>query len=90
MRFYMVELNYQFRERLSEIHRPNRWDKTKTLLENQVAITESWTITVPADADEVAIEQAARNDAKVLAAVGDKTIAKCIVVKGKIINLIVK
>jgi len=47
-------------------------------------------VTLPAGADEAAMEQAARNDAKIQAAVGEKNIVKCIVVKGKIINLIVK
>jgi leucyl-tRNA synthetase len=46
-------------------------------------------ITVPADADEAAIEQAAKDDVKVAAALDGKPIRKVILVKGRLINLVV-
>ncbi|MEX0885175.1 MAG: leucine--tRNA ligase [Phycisphaeraceae bacterium] len=45
-------------------------------------------ITVPADADDDAIEAAARGDAKVADELVGKTVRKVIVVKGKLINIV--
>ncbi len=47
-------------------------------------------IRVPAGADEEAIKTAALADEKVLSRIAGKTIAKTIVVKGKLVNLVVK
>ena len=47
-------------------------------------------ITVAADADEQAMEDAARSDSKVQEAVGDATIRKVIVVKGRMVNIVAK
>ena len=53
-----MEINYQFRERFSVIHTSNRWDKTKTLADNEIDIDNSWWITVPDDADTVILNAA--------------------------------
>ena len=45
-------------------------------------------ITVPADADEAAIEASARQDPKVLAAIEGKTVRKVILVKDRLVNLV--
>ncbi len=45
-------------------------------------------VTVPADADEAAIEAAAKSDEKVAAALAGKTVRKAIVVKGRLVNLV--
>ena len=45
-------------------------------------------ITVPADADDTAIEAAARADEKVAAQLDGKTIRKVIVVKGRMVNIV--
>ena len=45
-------------------------------------------VTVPADADNAAIEAAALADDKVKAALADKTVRKIIVVKGKMVNVV--
>ena len=47
-------------------------------------------ITVPADADEAAIKNTATADEKVRAACGDKEIVKVLVVKGRLVNIVVK
>ncbi len=47
-------------------------------------------ITVPADADEQAIQETARNDDKIKPYLDGKTIHKFIVVKGRMINIVVK
>ena len=46
-------------------------------------------VTVPADADEAAIQAAALADDKVQAAIAGKSVKKAIVVKGKLLNLVV-
>ncbi len=47
-------------------------------------------ITVPADADEAAIKDAATSDEKVRAACAGKEIVKVLVVKGRLVNIVVK
>ncbi len=47
-------------------------------------------ITVPADAEEAQIKDAALADEKVRAAIGDKSIVKVLVVKGRLVNIVVK
>ncbi len=47
-------------------------------------------VVVTADADAVAIEQAARADEKIAELLGGKTVAKVIVVPGKLVNFVVK
>jgi leucyl-tRNA synthetase len=47
-------------------------------------------ITVAADADEETIKAAALADDKVIARLAGKTVVKTIVVKGKLVNLVVK
>ena len=47
-------------------------------------------ITVPADADEAAIKDAATADEKVRAACAGKEIVKVLVVKGRLVNIVVK
>ncbi|MBO5938459.1 MAG: hypothetical protein J6Q82_03055 [Clostridia bacterium] len=49
----MKELNYQFRQRLSIVHKPNRRDPEKKPTDNQIEFDSSWTITLPRDADVV-------------------------------------
>jgi len=46
-------------------------------------------VTVPADADDAAIEQAARADENVAAHIEGKAVRKVIVIKGKLINIVV-
>ena len=46
-------------------------------------------IQVAAEADDTALEQAAREDDKVAAAIAGKQVRKVIVVKGRLINLVV-
>jgi leucyl-tRNA synthetase len=47
-------------------------------------------ITVPADADEAQIRELALADPKVQAAIADKEIVKVLVVKGRLVNIVVK
>ena len=47
-------------------------------------------VTVPADADEAAIEQASLADEQIQAQIRGKTVHKVIVVKGRLVNLVVK
>jgi leucyl-tRNA synthetase len=47
-------------------------------------------VRVPADADQAALEAAARADEKVQEWVAGKRIVKVIVVPGKLVNLVVK
>ena len=44
------ELNYQFRQRMLEVHKKNRRIE-KPLGKGQIAITSAWKICVPADND---------------------------------------
>ena len=50
---FQKEVNYQFRQRYSVIHKPNRREETKCPTAAQVAITQAWSIVLPADADAV-------------------------------------
>ncbi|MEX2389950.1 MAG: class I tRNA ligase family protein, partial [Phycisphaeraceae bacterium] len=45
-------------------------------------------ISVPADADEAAVEAAAKADPKIAAAIEGKTLRKVIVIKGRLVNLV--
>ena len=56
----MKEINYQFRERMSEVHKPNRRDFSKKLCDGQIEIDDSWSITIPDNAD-IVIKNAARD-----------------------------
>ena len=47
------EINYQFRQRMSVVHKPNRYDPAKVPADGQVAVTTQWCITYPKDADKV-------------------------------------
>ncbi len=47
-------------------------------------------VVVPADADDVAIEEAARANPAVAALLGGKTVAKVVVVPGRLINFVVR
>ena len=47
-------------------------------------------ITVPADADETHIREVALADAKVQAFIAGKEIVKMLVVKGRLVNIVVK
>jgi leucyl-tRNA synthetase len=47
-------------------------------------------ISVPADADEATIEAAARADEKVAANLAGKQIVKTLVVRGRLVNFVVK
>ncbi len=49
----MKELNYQFRQRFSVVHRTDRRDYDKKCPEGYVEVDGSWCITVPRDADAV-------------------------------------
>jgi len=47
-------------------------------------------ITVPADADETHIREIALADPKVQAAIAGKEVVKVLVVKGRLVNIVVK
>ena len=47
-------------------------------------------ITVPADAEEAQIRETASADEKVQAAIAGKEIVKVLVVKGRLVNIVVK
>jgi leucyl-tRNA synthetase len=47
-------------------------------------------ITIPADAEEAQIKDTAMADEKIRAAIGDKEIVKVLVVKGRLVNVVVK
>ena len=54
----MKEINYQFRQRFSVVHQPNRRDFDKACPNGYVEVDGSWCITVPRDADEVMMNAA--------------------------------
>lgn len=56
----MRELNYQFRQELSKVHKENRRDMEKKVRPGQVEIDSSWTITMPRDCD-IVMQNAARD-----------------------------
>lgn len=56
----MKELNYQFRQEMSQVHKPNLRDFEKKPAANQIEIDSSWTVTIPRDSDAV-IKNAARD-----------------------------
>lgn len=56
----MKEINYQFRERLSRVHQPGRRDTDLTPHENELEITDRFTILIPENADDV-LKNAARD-----------------------------
>ena len=47
------EINYEFRERLSAVHKPNRRNTALTATEGEITLSEAYAVTVPADADAV-------------------------------------
>ena len=49
----MKEINYQFRQRFSVVHRTDRRDMDKKCPEGSVEVNGDWIITVPGDADAV-------------------------------------
>nr|MBQ4318771.1 hypothetical protein [Clostridia bacterium] len=49
----MAELNYDFRKRLLEVHKPGRRDPDLKPAETQTAVTDDWTVVIPCDADKV-------------------------------------
>jgi len=56
----MSERNYQFRERMLQVHKPNRRDPDAVCRKEQVEITDHWAIHIPAHEDRV-IYNAARD-----------------------------
>ena len=52
------EINYQFRQRMSIVHKPDRYDPAKRPAEGQVAVTAKWQIVHPQDADTVLMHAA--------------------------------
>lgn len=48
-----MERNYQFRERMMEVHRPHRRDKSIVKKDDQVEIDLEWVITIPREYDDV-------------------------------------
>ncbi len=53
-----MEINYQFRQRYSVIHTPDRVDVSATLAENEIAIGSDWLISIPRNADAVLMNAA--------------------------------
>lgn len=49
----MAEINYEFRERMLEVHKPHRRMPFAVCKENQIEITPDWVICLPADPDRV-------------------------------------
>ena len=54
----MKEINYQFRERFSIVHTPDRWDETRLPKACETVVDGEWVISVPTDADKVIINAA--------------------------------
>ncbi|MBQ8908119.1 MAG: hypothetical protein IJY71_06005 [Clostridia bacterium] len=54
----MKEIPYQFRERLSRVHQPNRYDTSLHRQGNEFVIDGSYTIVLPSDADTVLLHAA--------------------------------
>ena len=54
----MKEINYQFRQRFSVVHRPDRRDFDKKCPSGFVEVTGDWCISIPCDADAVLINAA--------------------------------
>ena len=54
----MKEINYQFRQRFSVVHQPNRRDMDKKCPKGLVEVDGKWCIVVPADADIVLMNAA--------------------------------
>lgn len=54
----MKEINYQFRQRFSIVHQPDRRDMEKRKGENQIEIDSSWIISIPEDSDAVMVNAA--------------------------------
>lgn len=55
-----MERNYQFRQRMSEVHKPNRRMPYATLKKGQIEIDNTWTIYIPTKEDRI-IYTAARD-----------------------------
>jgi len=47
------EVNYQFRQRMSAVHKPDRFDTAKVPVNEQTVVTSQWCITCPDNADKV-------------------------------------
>lgn len=56
----MNERNYQFRERMLQVHKPNRRDPDAVCRKGQVEITDHWTVHIPTREDRV-VYNAARD-----------------------------
>jgi len=54
----MKELNYQFRQEMAQVHKPDRRAPDKKVSDGQIEIDRTWTITVPRDADAVMMNAA--------------------------------
>ena len=54
----MSEINYEFRERYSIIHKPNRRDENKKCPSGYIEVNEDFCVIVPKDADTVMINAA--------------------------------
>src|SRR5512140_181951 len=48
----MSERNFQFRQRLNIVHRPNRRDPAASCRAGETEVAEGWRIAIPADASE--------------------------------------
>ena len=47
------EINYGFRQRMTVVHKPNRYDPAKRPVSGQIVVTSDWCIVYPPDADKV-------------------------------------
>ena len=54
----MKEINYQFRQRFSIVHRTDRRDMEKKCPDGSIEVNRGWCITVPDDADVVMMNAA--------------------------------
>ena len=54
----MKEINYQFRQRFSVVHKPDRRDTDKKCPEGFIEVNSEWVITLPDNADAVMINAA--------------------------------
>ena len=53
-----MEINYQFRQRYSVIHTPDRYDRSALPNDNETVVTSEWLVSVPSEADVVLLNAA--------------------------------
>ena len=54
----MIERNYKFRERLLQVHKPNRRDPQVLPMQGQILVDEAWEICISRSAERVVVTAA--------------------------------